>query len=91
VYYVKEDFDSKYDLSKMSENDRNNFNRELNYKYHEFLQNKCAKVMRQKQEINYKLYYYKNYPRYVESFQRELKNLDYHYCEKFNEFSHYVR
>lgn len=75
----------------MSEYDKRELNKEIESNYYEHLQNKCAKVMKQKQEIQYKLYYYQNYPRYVDAFQAELNKLDLTVCNKYNMFSQYVR
>lgn len=75
----------------MSESDKKELYREIENSYFDFLQNKCAKVMRQKQELQYKLYYYGAYPRYAETYQRELNRLDLSVCNKYNQFSQYVK
>ena len=64
---------------------------DIEYNYLDFLQTQCAKVMRLKQELQYKLYYYQNYPRYAEAYQKEISRLDMEVCNKYNIFSQIIR
>jgi hypothetical protein len=75
----------------MSDYDKKVLYQEIDVNYYEYLQNKCAKVMKQKQELQYKLYYYSGYPRYLEAFQREFDRLDQSVCNKYNHFGQFVR
>eukprot|EP00340_Litonotus_pictus_P007119 CAMPEP_0170523248 /NCGR_PEP_ID=MMETSP0209-20121228/8695_1 /TAXON_ID=665100 ORGANISM="Litonotus pictus, Strain P1" /NCGR_SAMPLE_ID=MMETSP0209 /ASSEMBLY_ACC=CAM_ASM_000301 /LENGTH=294 /DNA_ID=CAMNT_0010811255 /DNA_START=28 /DNA_END=912 /DNA_ORIENTATION=+ len=90
-FYASDNYEEKYNLNKMTEYEKKTLFREIEYAYFEFLQNKCSRAMKQKQELQYKLYYYQNYPRYAESYQRELNRLDMSYCNKYNAFSQFVR
>lgn len=80
-----------YQLERMSEVEKKELYREIDINYIEFLNTKCNKSLRIKQELQYKIMYYQGYPRYQEHFQRELNRLDMSFCSKLNTFSQRVR
>jgi hypothetical protein len=88
---VNDKFLEKYALDKMNEQEKKSIFREIETQYLEFLQAKCNKVMRTKNELQYKVMYYQGYQRYQEHYQREINRLDFSPCTKFNHFSHIVR
>jgi len=55
------------------------------------LLSECQKSMRLKQEIEYKLSYYRNNGNYVRHFQNELNKLDMSSCNKYNSLRYNVR
>jgi hypothetical protein len=75
----------------MSEYDKRTLYKEIEYSYFDYLQGKCNKVMKQKQELQYKMYYYQSYPKYYDAFQKEMSKLDLNVCNKYNQFSRFIR
>lgn len=75
----------------MTEAEKDKLYVEIDNSYFEHLQLKCSKVMKHKQELQYKMYYYSNYPRYLEAFQREYNRIDMSVCNTYNSFAQYVR
>ena len=91
VFFANEKFNGKYNYSKMSYDEKENLFQEIDYQYLEFLKEKCGKIMRSKQDLQYKIYYYQGYPKYVNYFQNEINKLDFSYCNEYNSFSQIVR
>ena len=90
-YYASEKFEEKYSISSMSLREKEALYQEIDNSYYEYLQAKCSRIMKHKQDLQYKMYYYSNYPRYLEAFQREYNRIDMTVCNTYNNFAKYVR
>ena len=75
----------------MSLVEKNDLYKTIDREYLEYLSNKCNKVLRYKQELQFKIAYYNGYPRYQNHYQNELNKLDISYCTKMNHFAHFVK
>jgi len=66
------------------------FEYKIEREYIDYLIKKCNKVLRSKQELEQKLYYYGR-SSYADNIQKELNRLDYSSCNKYNEMKHRIK
>jgi len=91
TFFANEKFETKYQFESMYQYEKEKLFNEIDYEYLRYLEIKCSKVMKIKQDLQYKLYYYQGYPKYVKHFQSEIDKLDFSYCHKYTSFSQVVR
>jgi len=80
-FYVGDKYLSAY----KKENDIEDYNVQIENEYLEFLNNQCNYVNKYKNDLEYKLYYYRN-SIYENLIQNEISRLDFSVCDKYNEF-----
>ena len=57
VFFTNDKFSSYYSLDTMSPEEKKSLFTDIDYQYLHYLQSKCSKVMKIKQELQYKIYY----------------------------------
>ena len=85
-FFTSEAFKGKYNLQKMTEYEKTTLFSEIEKEYISMLYNTCTNEMRKNQELEYKLNYYRNVPRYVASIKRELSKVDLSTCNKYKHY-----